>query len=41
MDIRVLDHLIIGRGEYVSFAETRLDFKILCAIHRDLCLFGT
>ncbi|MDI5829170.1 hypothetical protein MJO10_30865 [Salmonella enterica subsp. enterica serovar Anatum] len=21
MDIRVLDHLIIGRGEYVSFAE--------------------
>jgi DNA repair protein RadC len=21
MDIRVLDHLIIGRGEYLSFAE--------------------
>jgi DNA repair protein RadC len=21
MDIRVLDHLVIGRGEYVSFAE--------------------
>ncbi|MEG7488667.1 JAB domain-containing protein, partial [Enterobacter hormaechei] len=20
-DIRVLDHLIIGRGEYISFAE--------------------
>lgn len=21
MDVRVLDHLVIGRGEYVSFAE--------------------
>ncbi|RRA47024.1 JAB domain-containing protein, partial [Cronobacter sakazakii] len=21
VDIRVLDHLVIGRGEYVSFAE--------------------
>ncbi|MGS5666975.1 JAB domain-containing protein, partial [Escherichia coli] len=21
MDLRVLDHIVIGRGEYVSFAE--------------------
>ncbi len=40
MDIRVLDHLIIGRGEYVSLPNAA-GFKILCAIHRDLCLFGT
>ncbi|STI62729.1 DNA repair protein RadC [Escherichia coli] len=25
MDLRVLDHIVIGRGEYVSFAEPRLD----------------
>ena len=40
MDFRVLDHIMIGRGEYVSFAE-RGWIQPLCAILRDLCLFGT
>lgn len=40
MDIRVLDHLVIGRGEYVSLRNA-VGFNALYAIHRDLCLFGT
>ena len=40
MDIRVLDHLIIGRGEYISLPNVA-GFRPFLAIHRDLCLFGT
>lgn len=40
MDLRVLDHIVIGRGEYVSLPNAA-GFNPLCAILRDLCLFGT
>lgn len=39
MDLRVLDHIVIGRGEYVL--PNAVGFNPLCAILRDLCLFGT
>lgn len=40
MDLRVLDHIVIGRGEYVSLPNAA-GFNPLCAILQDLCLFGT
>ncbi len=39
MDLRVLDHIVIGRGEYVSLPNAA-GFNPLCAILRDLCLSG-
>lgn len=40
MEIRVLDHLVIGRGAYVSLPNVA-GFSPELAILRDLCLFGT